>query len=82
MAKIKVYINDYIFEKDKVKDFVQRIENLIVDLSSVDMDFTELEQLKQSVISNKCYNSKNIWYLEEIENKVNIYRGDEGDLPF
>jgi len=77
--KIKMYRPDNcIYEKEKVEEFIERIDILIFNLPP-DMDASELENFKQLILLNKSYDNKDVWFIDSIEEKLNKY---EEDLPF
>jgi hypothetical protein len=83
MAIVRLYNNgDYIFDKDKVNNFIIRIDNLIQSLNMEDIDTTELNNLKQLINLAKCYDSKNIWYVEQTEDALEQHLNNLRDLPF
>ncbi len=82
MAKIKVYNRGYIFDRSKVEDFITRINGLIGELQAFDMDVEELERCKEGIIKSKCYSSRDIWFIENIEDTVERYLHDNKDFPF
>jgi hypothetical protein len=63
---------------NKVNDFIQRINNLISSID-LDIDTSDIYNLKLLIENQKCYNSKDVWYIEDMEDKINKYKSD---LPF
>lgn len=82
MPKIKVYNNGYITNKDKVESFVERIDTLLMDLQCYDIDTEELERCKEGIIRSNCYGQRDIWFIEDTEEKIQQYINNEDDLPF
>jgi len=77
--KIKMYRPDNcIYEKEKVEEFIERIDILISKIPP-DMDISELDNFKQLILLNKSYDNKDVWFIDSIEEKLNKY---EEDLPF
>ncbi len=78
--KIRLYRPENSFyEKTAVENFVKRIEDLISKIDA-DIDTTDLENFKKLIEINKSYDSRDVWYLEDLESKINKYQGE--DLPF
>jgi hypothetical protein len=67
-----------IYEKEKIEEFINRIDELINKIDP-DIDVSELENFKKLVILSKSYDAKDIWYIEDMESKINKYAED---LPF
>lgn len=76
---VRMYRSDNsVYEKDKVEAFIQRINDLINKVDP-DIDTTDLEDFKKLIIFGKCYDSKDLWYIEDMESKIDKYNED---LPF
>lgn len=67
-----------VYEKDKVESFIDRINELINKIDP-DIDTTDLEDFKKLIELNKSYDSRDSWYIEDMESKINKYNED---LPF
>lgn len=76
---IKLYRSyDTITDKEKIKSFLDKIDILIC---KSDTFANELQIFKEQIINKKYYDFKDIWYIEDVEYRIN--NGDiVGDLPF
>lgn len=78
--KIRLYRPDNTFyDRESVNKFIERINNIINE-SSPEIGMTELENFKDKIILNKYYDTKDIWFLESLEEKIN--KENKDDLPF
>lgn len=78
--KIKIFrAGNEIYEKAKVDEFLERIDELIGRCENLDIDTQELIDFKKLVKLNNSYSPKDTWYVQEVEEKLGKV---EEDLPF
>lgn len=82
MGRVKIFNNGYVLDKEKVREFIQRLSNLIKLLEVNDIECTEVREFRDKIIDVNMYNNKDIWYVEDIESRINNYLNNEKDLPF
>jgi len=72
----------FIFDREQVGNFIQRIDNLITELSKYDIDTMEIQQFRQLVKTSMCFSPANLWFIEHTEYELEKYITGLGDLPF
>ena len=78
--KVKIFrAGNEIYEKEKVDEFLERIDELINKCENLDIDAQELIDFKKLVKLNNSYSLKDTWYIQEVEEKLDKV---EEDLPF
>lgn len=78
--KVKIFrAGNEIYEKEKVDEFLERIDELINKCENLDIDAQELIDFKKLVKLNNSYSPKDTWYIQEVEEKLDKV---EEDLPF
>ena len=58
------------------------VDILINELRCYDIDTDELQECKNNVIKHKCYGSRDVWFIETMEDTSQKYIHNDNDFLF
>jgi len=88
MTKIKIVKSGWITNESRLNDIIKRIDSCLVDGWVQEYQVSALQNMKEFVITKKCFSEKQLDYLiglEELTKRANenSYPSyDVNDLPF
>lgn len=69
MGKIKINCAGLVFDTCKVNELIKKVDDLLKNYHDL-IDVDSLYNIKDKIVTNKCYDSKMEFYVEDILSKV------------